>query len=324
MNWAKIITLLAVSVVASAQTQPTPPPQTARQALLEMLFSKSPKAFEKHMPEHVLEVFNKADDGWARTFMGPLAALQRQATMEGQHLETFETGPLLLTGESMQGNHQQKVEIAVERDDLSGEDDQIELSLHIYKDGIVDRLPVVPNLILDMKQEKDIWRLSQITVAVHIPLSDPDYVEGMAEDMRKNHQRTVEFGALGIVQQMKEKELARQKESAGYTCSVSELGFAPEASTVPTPMANDASGQPPASPPAKDYGFKISNCSASGFEITAEPLKGSVARRAFCVDEAGTPKFSGDGKGSTCMSSGKAIEEMYREDSGSNRGGFMD
>ena len=195
MNWAKIITLLAASVVAGAQTQQGPPPQTARQALLEMLFSKSPKAFEKHMPEHVLEAFNKADSGWANKFMSPLSALQRQATMEGQHLETFEAGPLLLTGESMQGNHQERIEIAVERDDLSGEDDQIELSLHIYKDGLPDRLPIVPNLILDMKQEKDIWRVSQITVAVHVPLSDPDYVEGIAEDMRKTHQRMVRVQA---------------------------------------------------------------------------------------------------------------------------------
>jgi len=312
MNWAKIITLLAVSMVAGAQTQELPS-QTARQALLEMLFSKSPHAFEKHMPEHVLEVFNKADSGWASKFMAPLLALQRQATMEGQHLETFETGPLLFTGEAMQGNHQQRLEIAVERDDLSGEDDQIELSLHIYKDGMPDRLPVVPNLILDMKQEKDIWRLSQITVALHIPLSDPDYVEGIAEDMRKNHQRTVEFGALGSLQQMKEKELARQKKSSGYTCDLSELGFAAEASTVP----GSVPAVPTANPPAKDYRFKITRCSASGFEISAEPLKGSVAHKAFCIDEAGPAKFSEDGNSSTCISSGKSIEEMYREDSGS-------
>jgi len=61
MNWAKIITLLAVSVVASSQTQQTPP-QTARQAVLEMLFSKSPKAFEKHVPEQALEIFQAHQD----------------------------------------------------------------------------------------------------------------------------------------------------------------------------------------------------------------------------------------------------------------------
>ncbi|HSS95673.1 MAG TPA: type IV pilin protein, partial [Terriglobales bacterium] len=276
-------------------------------------------AFEKHMPEHVLEVFNKADSGWARTYMGPLSELQRQATTEGQHLETFETGPILLSGETMQANHQQRMEVTVERDDLSGEDDQMELALHIYKDGMPDKLPVVPNLILDMKQERDIWRLSQITVALHIPLSDPDYIDGIAEDMRKNHQRMLEFGALGIVQQMKEKELARQKKSAGFTCNISELGFAPEASTSPTYAAMV---QPPAdaqtnNPPAKDYSFKISDCSASAFQITAEPMKGSAARRSFCIDQAGTPKFSNDGKASTCTSSGRPIEEMYRDESGS-------
>lgn len=311
MNWAKIITSLAVSVVASAQIQQTPQ-QTARQAVLEMLFSKSSKAFEKHVPEQALEIFNKADSGWTTAFMGPLAALQHQATSEGQHLETFETGPLLLTAESAQGIHQQRVEVAVERDDLSGDDDQIELSIHIYKDGMPARLPVVPGLILDLKQQKDIWRLSQITVALHVPLSDPEYVKGIAAEMRKNRQRMTEFGALGSMQQMKEKEIARQKKSAGFTCNVSELGFAAEASTAPASMM---SNQPSATPPVKDYSFKIIGCSASGFEITAEPLKGSVASRAFCIDETGAAKFAEDGKGSTCMSSGKPIEEMYREDS---------
>ena len=317
MNWAKIITFLAVSVVASGQTQQTPPPQTARQALLEMLFSKSPKAFEKHMPEHVLEVFNKADGGWASSYMGPLAALQRQATQEGQHLETFETGPLLLSGEGMQGNHQQRIEVAVERDDLSGEDDQMELALHIYKDGMPDRLSVIPGLIIDMKQEKDIWKLNQITVTLHIPLSDPDYIAGIAQSMRKNRERMVEFGVLGIVQQMKEKELLRQKKSAGFTCNISDLGFAAEASTMPA-----AGEQAPSTPPTKDYSFKISDCSTSGFEIIAEPLKGSGGRRAFCVDEAGSAKFSDDGKSSSCVSSGKPIEEMYSE--GSVRGILTD
>jgi len=75
------------------------------------------------------------------------------------------------------------------------------------------------------------------------------------------------------------------------------------------------SNQPSATPAVKDYSFKIIGCSASGFEITAEPLKGSVASRAFCIDETGAAKFAEDGKGSTCMSSGKPIEEMYREDS---------
>src|SRR5215470_18015307 len=107
MNWAKIITLLAVSVGASAQTQQMPPPQTARQALLEMLFSKSPKAFEKHVPEQALEVFNKADSGWSATYLGPLSALQRQITTEGAHLETFEIGPLLLTAENAKDKQRQ-------------------------------------------------------------------------------------------------------------------------------------------------------------------------------------------------------------------------
>jgi hypothetical protein len=148
MNWAKIIALLAVSVVAGAQTQP--PPQTARQALLEMVLSKSPKSFEKHIPETAFEIFSKTDTGLAPALLAQISWIQSQLTMGGKHLETFEAGPFLLVTESSLDNHQERVEIAVERDDLSGDEDQIELSLHVYKDGVLDRMPVVPSLIVDM------------------------------------------------------------------------------------------------------------------------------------------------------------------------------
>src|SRR3954466_6736081 len=136
MNWAKIITLLMVSVMAAgAQTQ-TPPPQTARQAVLEMLFGKSPNAFQKHLPETALDIFGKTDIGLLSMVTGQVSMIQRQTMNSGQHVETFEAGPLLLVSESSQGTHQQRVEIAVDRDDLSGDEDQIELSMLIYKDGV--------------------------------------------------------------------------------------------------------------------------------------------------------------------------------------------
>jgi hypothetical protein len=52
------------------------------------------------VPDHVLEVFGKADSGWISKFMGPLMEIQRETTMEGRRMETFETGALLLTGET--------------------------------------------------------------------------------------------------------------------------------------------------------------------------------------------------------------------------------
>ena len=82
MKWAKIITFLAISVVASAQTQP-PPPRTARQAVLEMLFGKLPKLFERHIPENALEIFNKIDAGLAPMVIAQFSGLPGELTREG-------------------------------------------------------------------------------------------------------------------------------------------------------------------------------------------------------------------------------------------------
>jgi hypothetical protein len=310
MNWAKIIAFLALTMVASAQTQP-PPPQTARQAVLEMLFGKTPNAFQKHLPENALDIIGKTDIGLLGMFSQQISIMQRQALSENKQLETFDAGPFLLVSETLQGRQQVRTEIAVDRDDLSGDDDQIELSLNIYKDGILDRLPVVPNLILDMKEEKHIWRLNQLTLAIHIPLSDPDYVKGIAEDMRKTRQRMAEYGAMTSLQTLKALEASVQKKTSTYTCNLTELGKGWEA--VPGSDVNGEEG--PNS--RKDYVFKIADCSSSSFHIVAEPAKNGPARRALCIDDAGTTLFSDDGKGASCISSGRPVKEM--EEAGSGR-----
>jgi len=69
-----------------------------------------------------------------------------------------------------------RVEIIIERDDLVGDGDEIELSLHPYLEGKPEPLPVIPRLIVSMKREKDVWKLNEVTLAVHVPLSDPDYL----------------------------------------------------------------------------------------------------------------------------------------------------
>ncbi len=303
MNWAKIIALVVASVVAAGAQQPEPPPQTARQGLLEMFFGKDPKAFAKHVPETVLEVFGKADTGLITMVTRQVSGIQSELSLPGSHLETFEAGPLLLLSERLQENHQERVEITVERDDLSGDTDEIELALHVYKDGTLDRLPVVPGLVLDLKEEKDVWRLTQITLALRVPLSDPEYIQGIAEDMRRTRQRMAEYQTLSSLQSLKALEAAQQKKSSSYTCDLESLGKGWES----TPL--EPGGKPV-------YILKITNCSSSSFNIIAEPVNGGPARRALCMDESGAARFAEDGKGSTCLSNGRSIDEL---ESGSGR-----
>jgi len=154
--------------------------------------------------------------------------------------------------------------------------------------------------------------LSQITVAIHIPLTDPDYLKGIAESMRKTRQRMVEMGAVGTLQNLKGAEVSFQKSSSrGYTCSLPDLGKAGELAATGRMFGQTTDD---GSEKRSDYVFKIAECSASGFHITAEPTKGGAAKRAFCIDESAQPRFADDGKGSTCISGGKQLNEMYSEE----------
>jgi len=308
MNWAKIITLLAASVVAGAQTQPQqPPPQTARQAVLEILSGKSPDAVQRHIPEGTLEIFNKTSSGLAPSAITQISMVRSDLYRQGTHVETFEAGPLLLVSENTEGPHQTRYEVVVDRDDLSGDEDQMELSLRNYRDGVLQRMMVVPGLVLDLKEEKDVWRISELTATIHVPLSDPDYIRYVAEEMRKTQQRMAEYQALASLQAANAAEVLYQKKSSVYTCDLAALGKGWDAGM-------DMSGKP-------SYVFKISNCSSTSFNVVAEPAKDGPARRALCVDETGKTRFSSDGKGSTCISGGRSVDELETDD-GSRIVGF--
>ena len=47
----------------------------------------------------------------------------------------------------------QKVEITVENDALNGDQDDIELSFQMYKNGQVQRTPFMPQMTFSMKKE---------------------------------------------------------------------------------------------------------------------------------------------------------------------------
>src|SRR6266567_980041 len=161
-------------------------PQTARQALLEMFFSKTPGTLVKHLPIATRSALEKS---------GALASLQQYSTMatqlqtQGKNLQTFETGSVLLTGDDPKTGD--KFEIAVENDALRGDQDDIDLSFQIYKNGKSERTPFMPQMTFSMKQEEKIWKLNEISVTIHLPLADPDFLKALTEKM------TPQVGASG-------------------------------------------------------------------------------------------------------------------------------
>src|SRR4029077_6300111 len=117
----RIVIGLAVCLsCAAAVAAESAAPQTARQALLEMFFSKTSGTFAKHLPAATLAALEKS---------GAMAGLQQYSLLAGQlqaqgnNLQTFETGSILLSGEEPKTG--QKIEVTVENDALRGDDDDI-------------------------------------------------------------------------------------------------------------------------------------------------------------------------------------------------------
>src|SRR4029077_7824878 len=90
---------------------------------------------------------------------------------------TFVEGGTLLVSEQTAGH--EKFEVLVEHDSLLGDTKEIELSVQYYKDNQPQSLSLVPRLIFTFKQEAEIWRLTGVTAAAHVPLTDPDYLKGL-------------------------------------------------------------------------------------------------------------------------------------------------
>ena len=304
MRHTGLVLLIALASIHSFAEGPPPPPQTARQALLEMFLGNSPGAFEKHLPESARHALIRKGDTLTASIMFRFATVgQQELSSGGSKLETFDTGPTLAV--SQDSNSHRKIEILVERDDLQGEDDVIELSFRTYLDGQFDPLPVLPRLIFSMKQEKDIWRLNELTAEAHMPLSDPDYLNGLRKEQNKGYESMAPTQVQNLVSA--ELNYSQKHPTQGFTCKLNTLfgtKFNQNAVEQGAPLFDPALAEG-----TKDgYVFSVTGCTgspATKIQISAFPEEADSGMKAFCADESGTLRFAADGQADTCNSSGQ-------------------
>jgi hypothetical protein len=295
---------LAGCILLPAQTAAptTPPPQSARQALIEMFMGKGENDFARHLPEGARQTLIHEGETPDTSIILKISTIGRQAAAQGEHLETFDEGSTLLTFDQSSGR--EKMEVAVEHDSLLGEDNEIELSIHYYKDGQLQSLPVVPRLTFTLRQEKEIWRLMEITVAAHIPLTDPDYLKGLRREQDEANELQAQMRVGGIA--AAEVAYAAKHPDLGFACTLSTLS-APD----PTAESGGASYSPDvANEESNGYRFAISGCEgmpASKYRVSAVPADPDPTLKTFCADESGTLKFVIGRKGSTCFVQGQPV-----------------
>lgn len=322
--------------LAGAVAQQSAAPQTARQALLEMLFSKTPGTFLKHLPTATLAALEKSG-AMAGLQQYSLMASQFQAQGQGQNFQTFETGSVLLAGTDPKTG--QKYEVTVENDALRGDQDDIELSFKSYKDGQAQRTPFMPRVVFSMKQEAQTWKLNEISVTIRLPLADPDLLKAITEKVKAQANPNITFTAqpqtaspnvtfasqppsstppagsdATVTAAMRtiltaETTYAATYPNVGYTCTLSDLdGFGSgEPNEHQAMLINSglASG--------KRYGFvfALSGCigtPAHSFHLSAAPNANTLGRKAFCTDQSGLIRTAEDGNPRTCSAAGVAAQ----------------
>jgi hypothetical protein len=307
---------VTVMLAASGWAQSGGAPQTARQALLEMFFSTTPGTLVKHLPTATLAALEKT---------GALVSLQQYSTMatqlqtQGKTVQTFETGSVLLSGQDPKTGD--KFEITVENDALRADQDDIELSFQVYKNGQAERTPFMPQMTFSMKQEEKIWKLNEISVTIHLPLADPDFLKAITEKMTPHGGPSAyaahpeisgqaagsDASVTGAMREILTAEIAYASSypNVGYTCTLSNLdgfgGGEPNEHQAMLINSGLASGK------RYGYAFSLSGCGgtpASSFHLTAAPGANTYGRKAFCADQSAVIRSSGDGNAATCMASG--------------------
>jgi hypothetical protein len=311
-----LVTVASISLAAQtpAPASAPPPLQSARQALIEMFMGKGENDFAKHLPEAAHQALIHKGETPETSVVLRISTIGRQMAAQCEPLETFDSGPTILLNEQKDGH--QKIEVTVEHDSLMGEEDEIELSVHVYKDGQPQSLPVVPRLIFTLKQEKEIWRLTEVTVAAHAPLTDPDYLQGLRKEQDEANESSAQMRA-GIITAAETGFAAKHPES-GYTCTLSTL-FARDPANAGDGGGYFDPGQ--GNEESNGYRFALTGCDgvpALKYRLTAVPVDPDGSVKTFCADESGTLKFVTTGKSTTCFSRGQVVNTqpapVYSED----------
>jgi hypothetical protein len=300
---AGLVSVFGGLAMMGQNTQP-PPPQSARQALIEMFMGKGADDFSRHLPDDARQALIHKGETPETSIALRIASIGRGLAADGGHIETFDAGPNILVSEQADGH--ERIEVAVEHDSLMGEGDEIELSVRMYKDGQLQTLPVVPRLTFTLQQEKDIWRLTEVTVAAHVPLTDPDYLKGLRKEQDESNEQGAQ-GRMMTIAQAETRYSVNHKEN-GYSCSLASLFPAPD------PGSDGAAYYFPGNVNEESNGYRFTLAGCDGppalkYRLTAVPVDPDSATKAFCVDQSGTLKSIAAGKQSSCFSRGEVVTQ---------------
>jgi hypothetical protein len=309
LRTAALLLTLSLATLLSAQTQQPAPPQTPRQALIEM-FSGGQQGAMKHLTVEM----QKSLEGESKNNSSQELAFFDQLKSASSDYQVFESGHVLLSANDPKNND--KFEIHVDSDDLSGDTDNIDISFHQFHDGVEQDIPyatMLSRFTIGMKRQANVWRLNEISINVRVPVGDPKLLEKFGNGMPGMIGGKIGAGSSSKVEKprdlaprettalvgMAESTFARLHPEIGFTCTLADLA-------KPNPFNLDPrifSGEP-----YRGYKFALSGCQdkpSGSFHLVAEPVLPTAGAKAYCTDATNNVRTSADGLGSSCLVSGK-------------------
>ena len=307
---ALLSSAITISSVFAQQQAPAAPPQTARQALIEMI-TGGREAAMRHL---TVEMQKSLQAKGNKSFAQGLVVFD-EIKAGSSAFQVFDTGQVLLSFSEPGKN--EKLEVHVESDDLSGDTDNIELSFHHFLDSVEQDLPytdMLSHFTIGLKRQENIWRLNEILIGIKVPVGDPALLDKIGKDMAgggmvgakigtgtngqsESPQMTAEQSVMMIA--FAEEAYAQRHPETGFTCSLADLGKATSFNLDERIFKGE---------PSNGYKFTLSGCQGKpveAFHAIAEPLAPGAGAKAYCTDATRNVRSSDDGRGTTCLSSGK-------------------
>ncbi len=319
-----LLTLFASTTLFAAQKQ-VPPAQTARQAFLEMI-KGGQQGVTKHLTSDVQQLLSKPENSKAAMALRMFSSFKDQA---GGQMQTFDAGPVLLSMDDPR--ERAKVEVRVDSDNLNGDEDTIEFSVHMLRDGQEvqeEWTYFLSHLSLTMVRQQNVWRLNKVAVGMELPFGDPEFFKQLFLSSAETAKTSAKAGAdvhaeLRAVEPVQPVELppeqmltmlaiterayAGQHPDIGFTCSLADLAEAGQRFMLNQQIAGGNYGA---------YKITVTGCQgkpAGSFQIIFEPASGSGGK-AFCTDATQNIRMSDDGRGATCLISGRTQQSTEVQD----------
>jgi hypothetical protein len=291
--------------------------QSPRQAIVEM-FSGGESQFKKHL---TLEMQQKLQETMKEPSANgvPMQVFTAAAASDPDRFQVFDLGPILFSFNNPQQH--ERYEVQIDGEQARGEEDAMELSLHYLRNGVEQQTPFALRFVLNMKRQEGTWRLNAVTLSATLPVGDPRILEqswwGPAALLAANSAGSDASTAVVVDDRpklsplravrmigMAENIYAQNHPGIGYTCKLADLvnvGKGMDEDGVYRFMDAAFAGGV-----YNGYRFTISGCDrrpARSFRVMAEPVAGKG--KAYCSDHTNNLRASEDGRGMTCLVSGK-------------------